>query len=76
MLFNSDMALRSSRFDQNTFRDLLVAATVRHELPLSFVDYKGVRDVFTYLQPEANVIARNTVKSDLLKLYKKEKEKN
>ncbi|PWA80375.1 zinc finger, BED-type [Artemisia annua] len=40
MLFNSDMALRSSRFDQNIFRDLLVTATVKHELPLSFVDYK------------------------------------
>ncbi|PWA51866.1 zinc finger, BED-type [Artemisia annua] len=45
MLFNSDMALRSSRFDQNIFRDLLVVATVRHELPLSFVDYKGIRDL-------------------------------
>ena len=75
MLFNSDMALRSSRFNQKTFRDLLVAATVRHELPLSFVDYKGVRDLITYLQPDANVITRNTVKSDLLKLFKIEKEK-
>ena len=70
MLFNSDMALRSSRFNQKTFRDLLVAATVRHELPLSFVDYKGVRDLITYLQPDANVITRNTLKSDLLKLFR------
>ena len=61
MLFNSDMALRSSRFNQKTFRDLLVAATVRHELPLSFVDYKGVRDLITYFQPDANVITRNTI---------------
>ena len=74
MLFNSDMALRASRFDQNIFRDLVVAATVRHELPLSFVDYKGIRDVFTYLQPEANVITRNTLKADVFKLYKIEKE--
>ena len=73
MLFNSDMALRSSRFNQKTFRDLLVSATVRHELPLSFVDYKGVRDLITYLQPDANVITRNTVKADLLKLFKIEK---
>ncbi|PWA96092.1 zinc finger, BED-type [Artemisia annua] len=53
MLFNSDMALRSSRFNQKTFRDLLVAATVRHELPLSFVDYKGTLDLLGVKDPRA-----------------------
>ncbi|XP_022023193.1 zinc finger BED domain-containing protein RICESLEEPER 2 isoform X2 [Helianthus annuus] len=75
MILNSDMKLKSSTFSQSMFREMLVAAIVMHELPLSFVDYKGFRDLFKYLQPDVNIISRNTVKSDLLKMYKREKEK-
>uniref|UniRef100_A0A251S1I8 Putative zinc finger, BED-type n=1 Tax=Helianthus annuus TaxID=4232 RepID=A0A251S1I8_HELAN len=66
MILNSDMKLKSSTFSQSMFREMLVAAIVMHELPLSFVDYKGFRDLFKYLQPDVNIISRNTVKSDLL----------
>ncbi|KAI3804346.1 hypothetical protein L1987_25818 [Smallanthus sonchifolius] len=55
--------------------DSTQAALVKHELPLSFVDYTGFRELFTYLQPDVNIITRNIVKSDLLKMYKREKEK-
>nr|XP_043625688.1 zinc finger BED domain-containing protein RICESLEEPER 2-like [Erigeron canadensis] len=75
MLFNSDMALRSRKFNQKTLRELLVACTVRHKLPLSFVEYKGVRDVIEYLEPEADSMTRNTLEADLIEMYKLEKEK-
>ncbi|KAJ0836188.1 putative transcription factor/ chromatin remodeling BED-type(Zn) family [Helianthus annuus] len=75
MLLDTDMKLKASSFSPNTFREMLVAAIVMHELPLSFVEYKAFRDLFKYLQPDVNIISRNTVKSDMLKMYKKEKEK-
>ncbi|KAF7152618.1 hypothetical protein RHSIM_Rhsim01G0147200 [Rhododendron simsii] len=54
------------------FRELLVHAVIRHDLPLSFVEYEGVRDIFTYLNPEAHSISRRTVRTAILSLHEKE----
>ena len=44
-----------------------------HELPLSFVDYDGFRDVLDFLAPNFNGMSRNTLKSEVMKLYEVEK---
>ncbi|KAK3195153.1 hypothetical protein Dsin_026463 [Dipteronia sinensis] len=44
-----------------------------HELPLSFVDYDGFRDVLDFLAPDFNGMSRNTLKSEVMKLYEVEK---
>ena len=74
LLLNKDMSMRSTKFDPDKFRELVVAAIVMHDLPLSFVEYVGVRAFCSYLNPNATLVSRNTLKFDLLKMYKKEKD--
>ena len=49
-------------------------AIIKHNLPLSFADYEGIRKVFSYLNSNVKHISRNTSKADVLKLYKNEKD--
>ena len=48
---------------------------VKHELPLSFVEYKAFRDVVDYYNPLVKPISRNTLKNEIFKLYNVEKGK-
>lgn len=63
----------SSKFSQEKFRELLVQAIVRHDLPFSFSEYDGFRTVFEYLQPSVSHFTRNTTKADIIKLYEHER---
>ncbi|XP_027171738.1 zinc finger BED domain-containing protein RICESLEEPER 1-like [Coffea eugenioides] len=65
-------ATRNAQFSQDKFRELLVHAIVRHELSFSFVEYEGIKNVLTYLEPQIKHITRNTAKSDIKKLHAKE----
>ncbi|GKB24423.1 zinc finger BED domain-containing protein RICESLEEPER 2-like protein [Tanacetum coccineum] len=60
---------RNSNFNQGKFRELLVHAVVRHDLPFSFTEYEGVKGVFKYLEPDVTHITRNTTKADMLKMH-------
>ncbi|CAL8084749.1 unnamed protein product [Prunus armeniaca] len=66
---------RSAKFDPNKFRELLVMAIIKHELPFQFVEYAGIRDVFNYICADIKLISRNTAKADVLSLYNREKGK-
>ncbi|KAK3211317.1 hypothetical protein Dsin_016023 [Dipteronia sinensis] len=44
-----------------------------HELPLSFMDYDGFRDVLDFLAMNFIGMSRNTLKSEVLKLYEVKK---
>ncbi|KAG2702548.1 hypothetical protein I3760_06G095200 [Carya illinoinensis] len=61
------------KFDTNEYRELLVAAIVKHELPFRFVEYSGVRSLLQYLRPDIPTISRNTANADLVKIYHREK---
>ena len=50
-------------------------AIVRHDLPFSFVEYDGVRNMLKYLNPEVKFISRITAASDVWKLYVENKER-
>ncbi|XP_042973044.1 zinc finger BED domain-containing protein RICESLEEPER 2-like [Carya illinoinensis] len=63
------------KFDSNEYRELLIAAIVKHELPCRFVEYSGVRSLLQYLRPDVPIISRNTAKADLVKMYHREKKK-
>ncbi|XP_031371469.1 zinc finger BED domain-containing protein RICESLEEPER 2-like isoform X1 [Punica granatum] len=73
LLMNHDISLRNATFDPERFRELLIAAMIMHDLPLAFVEYAGIRSVFSYLRESVSVISRNTARADVLKVYKKEK---
>ncbi|CAN1775305.1 Putative AC9 transposase [Linum perenne] len=42
---------------------------ILHGFPLSIVSYVGVRSLLRCLQPTFKVVSRNTIKSDILKVY-------
>ena len=48
---------------------------VNHELPLNFVEYDAFRDLMSYDNPLVKNLSRNTLKSEILKLYQAEKAK-
>ncbi|KAL9679045.1 hypothetical protein QQ045_017555 [Rhodiola kirilowii] len=66
-------ATRSSTFKHERFRELIIEAIIKHDLPFSFVEYEGIRSVFEYISPELRLPCRNTVKSHVTKIYENEK---
>ncbi|KAL8473760.1 hypothetical protein ACS0TY_030565 [Phlomoides rotata] len=48
---------------------------ILHEYPLNMVEHFGFRRFMAALQPLSNVVSRNTVKSDIMKIYDFEKDK-
>ncbi|KAF7839842.1 zinc finger BED domain-containing protein RICESLEEPER 2-like [Senna tora] len=75
MLINQEGKLKSKKIDQQLSRQLCAEAIIEHDLPYSFVDYKGIRKWIKYLNPDVIMPSRNTVVSDVKKIYEKEKEK-
>ncbi|XP_073101282.1 zinc finger BED domain-containing protein RICESLEEPER 1-like [Elaeis guineensis] len=75
MFFSHDMSMRKSSFDPEKFRKKLVAAVIMHDLPLSSVEYTGIRALLSYLREEVVFISRNTCKANTLKMHKREKNK-
>ena len=63
-----------NKITQEEFREMLAEAIIKHNLPFSFVEYEGIRKVFSYLNSNVKHISKNTSKADVLKLYKKEKD--
>ncbi|KAL3519158.1 hypothetical protein ACH5RR_021747 [Cinchona calisaya] len=64
-----DGSLRNPKISQEKFREVLSFAIIKQDLPFSFVEYEGIRDVFKYLNPDVKNITRNTAKMDILKLH-------
>lgn len=54
------MLVNNRAFDPKIFRDMITDAVVRHNLPLSFVEYEGIREAFLYANPKAALVSRNT----------------
>nr|GMD66309.1 zinc finger BED domain-containing protein RICESLEEPER 2-like [Ipomoea batatas] len=74
-LVDHEGKIRSKKVDPMIARKLLVAAVIEHDLPFSFVEYEWFRGLSKYLNPDIPCISRNTLVSDITKLYLKEKER-
>ena len=48
---------------------------MKHDLPFQFAEYDGVRNLFVYLNPDVKVLSRHTSRNDVLKMFKREKER-
>lgn len=72
---DGSMITRSARFDPEKFRELLVMAIVMHDLPFQFVEYVGIRNVFTYICADIKLISRNTAKTDVMSMHAREMKK-
>ncbi|KAF7821077.1 putative AC transposase [Senna tora] len=74
MLIDHARKLRSRKISQKVLRSLTAMAIIRHDLPFSFVEYEGVREMFKYCNPDVKFITRNTAVADVWKVYKSKKE--
>ncbi|KAL4587598.1 hypothetical protein LXL04_000470 [Taraxacum kok-saghyz] len=75
MLLGKDkdsLKLKSSKLNPDIFREKLVRAIVMHNLPLCFVDYIGIKDLFAYVSEELNLLSRNTVRADIVNMHSRE----
>ena len=72
---HGSVSIHSIKFNPEKFRELLSYAIIKHDLPFQFVEYEGIRSLFAYVCEDVKLVSRNTVKADILKLYKKEREK-
>ncbi|XP_075640577.1 zinc finger BED domain-containing protein RICESLEEPER 3-like [Castanea sativa] len=72
---NGTMSSNAYQFDQVKVRNNLARMVILHEHPLSIVDHIGFREFVASLQPLFKLVSRNTLKSDILKIYDNEKEK-
>ncbi|XP_021727146.1 zinc finger BED domain-containing protein RICESLEEPER 2-like [Chenopodium quinoa] len=72
---SSSLGNRLPNFDADYFRELLSLAIVEPDMPFQFVEFRGFRRCFNYLHSGFKPVTRKTIKSDVLKMYKREKEK-
>ena len=68
-------ALNNFSFDQNVARKELAYMIIMHEYPLSMVDHMQFKRYSASLQPLFTVPSLNTIKNDILKIFKEEKAK-
>ena len=69
------MSLNAYQFDQVKVRNKLSRMVMLHEYPISIVDHIGFREFMASLQSLFKLVSRNTLKSDILKIYDNEREK-
>ena len=69
------MDLNAYQFDWVKERNNLARMVIQHEYPLSMVDHIAFREFVSSLQPLFKFISRNTLKSDIIKIYDNEREK-
>ena len=69
------MSLNTYQFDQVRVRNKLARMVIINEYPLSIVDHIEFKEFVADFQPMFKLITRNTLKSDILKIYDNEREK-
>ncbi|XP_010527601.1 PREDICTED: zinc finger BED domain-containing protein RICESLEEPER 2-like [Tarenaya hassleriana] len=74
MLAQDEMII-AKKIDGMMVRKFLAMAIIEHDLPFSFVEYKRVRQLLKYMNPDFNPISRNTIVADVLRLHQGQKEK-
>ncbi|KAH9733996.1 BED-type domain-containing protein [Citrus sinensis] len=68
--------IETREFDPIVARQKIATLVVKHELPFNFVEYEAFRDLMSYANPLVKNLSRNTLKSEILKLYQAEKAKS
>jgi hypothetical protein len=59
-----NLSVNASKFCPKRYRELLVTAIIKHELPFSFVEYDYIREMTRYLRSNVPLISRNIAKTD------------
>jgi hypothetical protein len=69
------MSVSALKFCPKRYRELLIAAIIKYDLPFSYVEFDSVREMHRYLHSDVPLISRNIVKADLVKMHMLEKQK-
>ena len=56
-------------FDRNVAKEKMAKAIIMHELPLSYVEWVGIRDYNDYLNPLVGHFSRNTIKAECIRIH-------
>ncbi|XP_059663425.1 zinc finger BED domain-containing protein RICESLEEPER 3-like [Cornus florida] len=72
---DGSMQFGNFTFTQEVSRNELANAIVLHEYPLSIVEHIGFKRFVSSLQPGFTMMTRNTIRSDIMKLYQSKKVK-
>ncbi|KAK9664897.1 hypothetical protein RND81_14G075600 [Saponaria officinalis] len=72
---NGSLGTRLPKFNCDEFRQLVSIAIAKHNLPFQLVEYEASRNCFSYLNPDVKFFARNTIKSDIIRMYTREKDR-
>jgi len=63
----------SYAFNQAIARRAVTKMIILHEYPLAMVEHIGFKEFCAAMQPLFSVISRNTIKTDIMKIYEEEK---
>ncbi|XP_062100240.1 zinc finger BED domain-containing protein RICESLEEPER 2-like [Humulus lupulus] len=72
---NESPSITAYNFDPELGRKLLAQMIILHEYPLSMIEHRGFIDYSNTICPMFKMVSWNTIRSDILKIYKIEKEK-
>ncbi|WCJ20036.1 Zinc finger BED domain-containing protein RICESLEEPER 2 [Euphorbia peplus] len=70
---NGKVTLKAYSYNEELSRTKLATMIIAHEYPLSLVDHWAFRDFVESLQPLFKVVSRNTIRSDVIKIFEHEK---
>ncbi|XP_026378229.1 zinc finger BED domain-containing protein RICESLEEPER 2-like [Papaver somniferum] len=71
---NGELATRARKIDQSKFRDLVARLIIGKNLPFNCVEWTKFRELCSYLNVDVETISRNTIRPDILKMHKFQKE--
>lgn len=72
---NDKVKVESFKFDQERSRLDLARAIIKHNYPFNMVEHEYFEIFLNNLQPNFKLVSRNTVRADVISVYKEEKEK-
>ncbi|XP_019447197.1 PREDICTED: zinc finger BED domain-containing protein RICESLEEPER 1-like [Lupinus angustifolius] len=75
IVMDKEGKLMSRKIDQMVVRDMLAYAIIEYDLPFKFAEFKKIRCLINYLNPDSIPVSRNTVKADVMRIYMIEKDK-
>jgi len=67
--------LKRKKFDQKANREIIAEMIITHGAPFNIVEWKVFRKYQKFMNEECKWISRNTIKADVMEIYKVEKEK-
>jgi len=75
MIIDHAKKLRSREIDQKVVDDLISMTIIQHGLPYNFVEYKWIKELLVYLNPEVRVPSMNIVVFNTSKKFHEHKER-